>query len=78
MMLETVGVDAGHYRSDDQNVESCCKESHDQDGSNLTKEVRMVEGVGSVEDDGSDQDHQVTFFNVDAVETLGKDQFQSE
>ena len=78
MMLEAVGVDAGHYWSDDQNVESCREECHDQDGSNLTKEVRMVEGVGSVEDDGSDENDQVTFFNVDAVETLGKDQFQSE
>ena len=77
-MMSSVGVDACHNRSDDEDVESGSEESQDQDGSNLTKEVRMVESVGSVEDDGSNEKDQVTFFNVDAVETLREDQFQCE
>ena len=61
-------VDERHYRSDDQDVEGGGQESHDQDGSDLTKEVGMVEAVGSVEDDGGDQELQVDFINVDILQ----------
>ena len=63
-------VDERHYRSDDQDVEGGRQESQDQDGSDLTKEVGMVETVGSVEDDGSNEDLQDAFINLDGLQPL--------
>ena len=63
-------VDEWDNRSDDQDVEGGREESQDQDGSNLTKEVGMVETVGSVEDDGRDQDLQVNFLNFDILQDI--------
>ena len=73
-----MSVDEGHYRSDDQDVEGGGQESQDQDGSDLTKEVGMVETVGSVEDDGGNQELQVGFVNDDVVQDIIFDELQHQ